>query len=64
VTDPEPIPVDHPLVSLPNCIVIPHLGSASVRTRLAMATRAVENLVAGLDGQPLAWCVNPEVYPA
>jgi hypothetical protein len=35
-----------------------------VRTRLAMATRAVENLVAGLDGQPLAWCVNPEVYPA
>lgn len=62
VTDPEPIPVDHPLVSLPNCIVIPHLGSASARTRLAMATRAVENLVAGLDGQPLRWCVNPEVY--
>jgi lactate dehydrogenase-like 2-hydroxyacid dehydrogenase len=62
VTDPEPIPVDHPLVSLPNCIVIPHLGSASVRTRLAMATRAVENLVAGLEGHPLRWCVNPEVY--
>jgi lactate dehydrogenase-like 2-hydroxyacid dehydrogenase len=62
VTDPEPIPVDHPLVSLPNCIVIPHLGSASVRTRLAMATRAVENLSAGLEGQPLRWCVNPEVF--
>ena len=64
VTDPEPIPTDHPLVALPNCIVIPHLGSASVRTRLAMGTRAVENLVAGLDGQPLRWCVNPEVYTA
>lgn len=62
VTDPEPIPVDHPLVSLPNCIVIPHLGSASVRTRLAMATRAVENLAAGLERQQLRWCVNPEVY--
>lgn len=63
VTDPEPIPVDHPLVSMPNCIVIPHLGSASVRTRLAMATRALENLTVGLEGRPLQWCVNPEVYP-
>jgi len=62
VTDPEPIPADHPLVGLPNCIVIPHLGSASVRTRLKMATRAVENLAAGLEGRPLPWCVNPEVY--
>lgn len=62
VTDPEPIPADHPLVSMPNCIVIPHIGSASVRTRLAMATRAVENLAAGLEGRPLQWCVNPEVY--
>lgn len=62
VTDPEPIPADHPLVSLPNCIVIPHLGSASARTRLAMATRAVQNLVSGLEGQRLRWCVNPEVY--
>ena len=62
VTDPEPIPVDHPLVTMPNCIVIPHLGSASVRTRLAMATRAVENLAAGLEGRRLRWCVNPEVY--
>ena len=62
VTDPEPIRADHPLVMLPNCIVIPHLGSASVRTRLAMATRAVENLEAGLEGRRLCWCVNPEVY--
>jgi lactate dehydrogenase-like 2-hydroxyacid dehydrogenase len=62
VSDPEPIPADHPLVGLPNCIVIPHLGSSSVRTRLNMARRAVENLSAGLDGQTLPWCINPEVY--
>jgi glyoxylate reductase len=64
VTDPEPIPVDHPLVTMSNCIVIPHLGSASVQTRLAMARRALENLVAGLEGRRLRWCVNPEVYEA
>jgi glyoxylate reductase len=64
VTDPEPIPSDHPLVNMANCIVIPHLGSASVRTRLAMAKRAVENLAAGLEGRRLRWCVNPEVYEA
>jgi glyoxylate reductase len=64
VTDPEPIPSNHPLVNMPNCIVIPHLGSASVRTRLAMAKRALENLTAGLEGRRLRWCVNPEVYEA
>lgn len=50
VTDPEPLPADHPLLAFPNCLVVPHIGSASVRTRDAMATRAVENLVAGLQG--------------
>lgn len=53
VTDPEPIPVDHPLVSLPNCTIVPHLGSATERTRLAMADLAVSNLLAGLAGTPL-----------
>jgi phosphoglycerate dehydrogenase-like enzyme len=62
VTDPEPIPPKHPLVSLPNCLIIPHLGSASSRTRLKMARRAIENLTAGLEGRRLPWCVNPEVY--
>ena len=62
VTEPEPIPADHPLLGLPNCLVVPHLGSASRGTRLAMATRAVENLLAGLDGRPVPWCANPEVY--
>jgi glyoxylate reductase len=61
VTEPEPIPVDHPLLSLPNCIVVPHIGSASVTTRTKMATMAAENLLAGLQGETLPHCVNPEV---
>ena len=62
VTDPEPIPADHPLLGLRNCLVVPHLGSASRNTRLAMATRAAENLAAGLRGDQVPWCANPEVY--
>jgi len=62
VTDPEPIPASHPLLSLPNCLVIPHLGSASVATRTRMACIAAENIVAGLHGDALPHCVNPEVY--
>jgi phosphoglycerate dehydrogenase-like enzyme len=53
VTTPEPLPVDHPLFSLPNCVILPHIGSASVATRQQMAMMAAENLVAGLSGQPL-----------
>jgi len=53
VTAPEPLPADHPLLELANCLVIPHLGSASVRTRVAMADLAVANLTAGLAGEPL-----------
>ncbi len=62
VTDPEPLPADHPLLDLPNCLVIPHLGSASHRTRAAMTALAFENLAAGLDGRPMRACANPEVY--
>ena len=61
VTEPEPIPEDDPLLSLPNCIVVPHIGSASIATRTKMATMAAENLLAGLRGEPLPNCVNPEV---
>jgi D-3-phosphoglycerate dehydrogenase len=60
VTEPEPIPADHPLLDLPNCIVVPHIGSASVATRTKMATMAAENLLAGLRGEPMPHCVNPE----
>ena len=53
VTEPEPLPADHPLVGLPNCTIIPHLGSASRATRIAMADLAVANLLAGLAGEPM-----------
>jgi glyoxylate/hydroxypyruvate reductase len=53
VTTPEPLPTDHPLLTLPNCVVLPHIGSASVATRTKMALMAAENLIAGVQGQPL-----------
>jgi lactate dehydrogenase-like 2-hydroxyacid dehydrogenase len=62
VTDPEPLPPGHPLLELPNCLVVPHVGSASVATRTRMGEMAVANLRAGLRGDPLPNCVNPEVY--
>ena len=62
VTDPEPIPPDDPLLTLTNCVIVPHLGSATVATRIAMADLATENLIAGLRGDPMPACANPEVY--
>lgn len=49
----EPVPGDEPLLTLPNVLVAPHMGSASVSTRTKMAFLAVENLLAGLRGDPL-----------
>ena len=62
VTDPEPIPVDHPLVGLDNCLIVPHIASASRATRGKMAQMAAANLLAGVRGQRLPTPVNPEVY--
>ncbi len=62
VTDPEPLPAEHPLFTLDNCLIVPHLGSASIATRSKMATIATENLLAGLRGERLPHCVNPEIY--
>jgi lactate dehydrogenase-like 2-hydroxyacid dehydrogenase len=59
VTDPEPLPADHPLLSLPNAVVVPHIGSASRRTRDNMARMAAENLIAGVSGRPLPHAVPP-----
>ncbi len=53
VTEPEPIPPDHPLVALPNCTIVPHVGSGTIGTREAMAALAADNLLAGLAGTPL-----------
>jgi glyoxylate reductase len=60
VTDPEPLPPDHELYALPNCVIAPHVASATVGTRDAMATRCADNLLAGLRGDPLPYPVNPE----
>ena len=60
VTDPEPIPSDHPLVSAPNCLIVPHIGSATVRTRTRMAELAARNLAAALSGRRMPHCANPE----
>lgn len=53
VTEPEPLPRDHPLLSMDNLVIAPHLGSATMRTRHAMARLTVDNLKAGLAGRPL-----------
>lgn len=62
VTEPEPISMDDPLLTLPNCIIVPHMASASRATRGKMAEMAAANLLAGLRGERLPTCVNPEVY--
>jgi phosphoglycerate dehydrogenase-like enzyme len=62
VTDPEPLPPSHPLFSLPNCLIVPHIGSATSQTRRKMAELACANLLAGLKGEHLPHCVNPEIY--
>jgi glyoxylate reductase len=61
VTDPEPPRPDNPLLRLPNCVVAPHVASATVATRSAMAEIAADNLLLGLEGRPLRHWVNPEV---
>jgi len=58
VTDPEPLPRDHPILKLPNVIITPHLGSATEQTRRRMAEMAIENLMAGLVGRPLPFQVK------
>ncbi|MCK4657409.1 MAG: D-glycerate dehydrogenase [candidate division Zixibacteria bacterium] len=60
VTDPEPMRSNHRLLKLPNCIVVPHIGSTSVTTRSRMSEMAAENLLAGLRGQAPPHPVNPE----
>jgi len=55
VTDPEPLPAGDPLLEAPNLLVVPHVGSATVRTRERMAEMAVENLLAALAGRPMPY---------
>ena len=58
VCTPEPLPLDHPLFHLPNCLLLPHIGSATIGTRDAMAERAARNIVAGLMGEALPFPVR------
>ena len=62
VTDPEPMAADDPLLERDNCLVVPHIASASYATRGKMAAMAAANLLAGLSGERLPNPVNPEVY--
>jgi glyoxylate reductase len=58
VTDPEPLAPDHPLYETPNLVIVPHIGSATTTARAAMADRAVDNLLAALDGKPMPYAVT------
>ena len=60
VTEPEPLPADSPLVQQENCLVVPHIASASRVTRGKMADIAARNLIAGLKGEPLPAGLNNE----
>lgn len=62
VTEPEPLPADHPLLRAPNLLVAPHIASASEATRARMAQMAADNLLAALEGRRPPHCVNPELF--
>ena len=62
VFEAEPLPADHPLLSRDNAVLLPHVGSATFSTRMAMVIRALENLRAGMSGESLPFCANSEVY--
>jgi glyoxylate reductase len=64
VTEPEPLPPDHELYKLPNCVIAPHIASATVQTRNEMARICAENVIGGVTGGKLTACVNPEVASA
>ena len=58
VTDPEPLPPTHELYHLPNCVIAPHIASATPDTRAEMARMAAANILAGLRGEPLPYAVG------
>jgi glyoxylate reductase len=62
VTEPEPLPLGSPLLTLDNIVIVPHIASASKATRDKMSLMAAQNLIAGLKGEWLPNCVNPQVY--
>jgi glyoxylate reductase len=61
VTEPEPLPMNDPLLTLDNIVITPHIASASVATRMKMAMMAVDNLLAGIKEERPPYIANPEV---
>ncbi|KAE9892841.1 bifunctional glyoxylate/hydroxypyruvate reductase B, partial [Enterobacteriaceae bacterium TzEc051] len=61
VFEQEPLPVDSPLLNMPNVVALPHIGSATHETRYNMAATAVDNLIAALGGKVDKNCVNPQI---
>lgn len=64
VTEPEPIPADDPLLSDPNCLIVPHIGTSTWETRKLMSDATVDNLLHGLAGRPMIHCANPDAQRA
>ncbi len=62
VTNPEPMQPNNKLLSLPNCCVLPHIGSATYEARNGMAVCVAQNIIALLENQKMPFCVNEEVY--
>ena len=62
VTDPEPLPADHPLVGRDDVVVIPHIGSNTLATRVKMGRMCSQNLLAALGGERMPWVIDPAVY--
>ena len=62
VFEQEPIDMENPLLFLPNVVVAPHIGSATIKTRAKMADLAADNALATIKGQHMPFCANPEVY--
>ena len=62
VTNPEPMKKDNPLLSLSNCCILPHIGSATYEARNAMAVCAAQNIIALFENKKMPFCVNEEVY--
>jgi len=64
VTEPEPIPMSDPLLTLDNCLIVPHIASATTKARKEMSRISAQNLINGVKGEKLLTCVNPDVYKA
>ena len=59
VMDPEPLPANHPLLNLQNCTITPHIGSATLETRLAMSNLVADSIIAAIEGTTPPNLVNP-----